>query len=98
MRSFRVQVTSQAVSVSQMPRNRNPDRDFSAGEERLPHEFDPSIVDPDNWGEPLSYVDLLTHPSVQVRVARLIVQSALKRPRRARRASPRSDGAMSSRG
>jgi hypothetical protein len=61
---------------------RNPDRDFSAGFERQPdRDMERLATDPTCWGEPLSYVELLTDPSVQSRVARLIVQSALKRPR-----------------
>ena len=45
-------------------------------------DLDRSISDPESWGEPLSYVDLLTDRTVQARIARLIVQSALKRPHR----------------
>jgi hypothetical protein len=41
--------------------------------------------DPESWGKPLSYVELLSDPTVQSRIARLIVQSAVKRPRRSRR-------------
>ena len=76
---------------------RNPDRDFSAGYERSQTrarkgshmtETDPDMerlaTDPESWGKPLSYVDLLADPTVQTRIARLIVQSAIKRPRYSR--------------
>jgi hypothetical protein len=73
-----------------MPRiGKDPDRDFSAGYELPPRkgrafapDMDGLTSDPRSWGEPLSYVDLLTDPSVRTRVAKLIVHSALKRPRR----------------
>jgi hypothetical protein len=60
----------------------NPDRDFSAGDPK--GEIDRRLLDPNAWGEPLSYVDLLTSPSVQSRIAKLIVQSTLERQRRGR--------------
>ncbi|HEY1365347.1 MAG TPA: hypothetical protein VGF60_24095 [Xanthobacteraceae bacterium] len=63
----------------------NPDRDFSAGEP----EIDRRLLDPETWGEPLSYVELLTDPSVQSRIAKLIVRATLERQRRGRR-RPRS--------
>lgn len=58
---------------------KNPDRDFSAGEPSP--EIDRDLLDPGSWGEPLSIVDLLTDPLVQSRIAKLIVQSKLKRGR-----------------
>jgi hypothetical protein len=69
---------------------KNPDRDFSAGgpmhteDHRSDTDLDRLASDPLSWGPPLSYVDLLTDPSVQSDIARLIVQSAIKRPRRGR--------------
>jgi hypothetical protein len=74
---------------------KNPDRDFSAGYERSRPEMDRRdsdmdqdikklATDPESWGKPLSYVELLADPSVQSRIARLIVQSAVKRPRYSR--------------
>lgn len=40
--------------------------------------------DPESWGKPLSYFELLTDPTVQSRVARVIVRSTLKSQRRGR--------------
>jgi hypothetical protein len=59
---------------------------------QLSDELDHSLADRHNWGEPLSYVDLLAHPAVQARIAKLIVHSALKRPRRGRRPQPHPRG------
>jgi hypothetical protein len=71
-----------------MPRdNKGPTRYGIGGNDTVRDDLDHTIRDRDTWGEPLSYVDLLTHPTVQSRIARMIVQSALKRPRRTRRAS-----------
>jgi hypothetical protein len=75
-----------------MPRiGKNSDCDFSAGQERLPpntaqlsSDLRQLLANPDTWGEPPSYVELLTDPSVRSRIAKLIVHSALKRPRRGR--------------
>lgn len=58
------------------------DRDVSAGNDRSRSDLEHLLYDRDSWGEPLSYVELLTNPSIQARVAKLIVRSALKRPRR----------------
>jgi hypothetical protein len=66
-----------------MAGDKNPDRDFSAGGASQ-SEIDRSLLDPKTWGEPLGYVELLTSPLVQSRIARLIVQSKLKRSRRGR--------------
>lgn len=66
---------------------KNPDRDFSAGDPSQAPDVD-RLLDRDAWGEPLSYVDLLTDPLVQSRIAKLIVQSTLKRHRRRRERSP----------
>jgi hypothetical protein len=67
---------------------KNPDRDFSAGDPSPASDID-WLLDRNAWGEPLSYVDLLTDPSVQSRIAKLIVQSTLKRHRRRRERGPR---------
>jgi hypothetical protein len=64
----------------------NPDRDFSAGYEpsqtpdHLP-DLQRLASDRSRWGQPPSYLVELTDPSVQSRIARLIVRSASKRPR-----------------
>jgi len=57
--------------------DQHPDQNRSDGLARL-------RSDPETWGEPLSYVDLLTDPTVRGRIAKLIVQSTLKRARRIR--------------
>jgi hypothetical protein len=74
---------------------KNPDRDFSAGygrsrslhprDSEMEEDLKQLACDPESWGKPLSYVELLSDPTVQSRIARLIVQSAVKRPRRSRR-------------
>jgi hypothetical protein len=74
---------------------KNPDRDFSAGYGQSQPEMDRRgsdmeqdlkqlACDPESWGKPLSYVELLSDPTVQSRIARLIVQSAIKRSRHSR--------------
>ena len=58
------------------------DCNFSASNARLSvPEIGQLSSDPATWGEPLSYVDLLTHPAVQSRIGKLIVRSTLKRSR-----------------
>jgi hypothetical protein len=73
---------------------KNPDRDFSAGYEPsqpmdrsdsdMEQDLKQLASDPESWGKPLSYVELLSDPTVQSRIARLIVQSAIRRPRYSR--------------
>jgi hypothetical protein len=62
--------------------DKGPHRDVSTGSDPQLSDLRRLVRDRDSWGEPLSYVDLLTNPSIQTRVAKLIVRSALKRSRR----------------
>ena len=67
-----------------MPRIGSDHDHFSGGLDRSRSELQQLKCDPQSWGEPLSYVELMTDPGVQSRVAKLIVRSALKRPHRGR--------------
>ena len=66
--------------------DKNPDLDFSAGcarshKDRSASELQRLASDRGSWSKPLDYGTLLTDPSVQSRIARIIVHSAIPRPR-----------------
>ena len=67
---------------------KNPDRDFCAGYPRSQTKRSDlelqRLADPESWGKPLHYGDLLTNPNVQSRIARIIVHSASLLPRYSR--------------
>src|SRR5262249_52842618 len=79
------QVSNEARAVAMPSIGKNPDRDFSAGEPPRPH-IDRSCLDAAVGAGPLSYVESLTDPTVQSRLAKLIGHPTHKRQPKSRRA------------